>query len=70
MNEIPCVDCICVPVCRHKPYLDFFFQCPIIMDKVPMKTSIRGKYLREISLSIKTTQWGIVIKENGGALVL
>lgn len=41
MNECPCHNCICVPVCRHKSYHDLYFNCKLLEEylKVALSTS-------------------------------
>lgn len=32
MDEIPCYDCLCMPVCKQKTYQRFFIQCKLIVE--------------------------------------
>jgi len=29
-TNVPCYNCICLPVCRHKKFHDLYFQCSIL----------------------------------------
>ena len=29
-KECPCVDCICMPICRHKHFIDLTVECELI----------------------------------------
>ena len=31
----PCIDCICKPICRHKPYLRMIWECSLIKEYIP-----------------------------------
>lgn len=32
MGPIPCIDCLCFPICKNKSYIRFFLNCKIIWD--------------------------------------
>ena len=31
----PCIDCILIPMCRHKTYISMIFQCSIVREYIP-----------------------------------
>jgi hypothetical protein len=41
MDRCPCKDCICIPICRNKDYVDLFNDC-YLLDKY---TSSKSKYV-------------------------
>lgn len=59
IKKVPCEDCICVPICKHKSYLDLFFQCSIAMFYSPINNPKRMQYLYAMSKTLNSTQWRI-----------
>ena len=46
MKEIPCKDCICVPICRGKSFDHLYLKCSLFsefMDEPKFGTYITGK---------------------------
>ena len=41
MNRCPCKDCVCIPICRNKDYVDLFKDCYLVDEY----TSSKSKYI-------------------------
>jgi len=59
LKGIPCIDCVCLPVCRHKDYMSLFSQCSLLNNYIPKhnavdRTSIYFYALQDI---LKPTKW-------------
>jgi hypothetical protein len=68
MTDIcPCIDCILIPICRHKMYMQLFKDCCIVKEYVPKYDWIYidghkddkeiDDKVREICLAIDPVQW-------------
>lgn len=58
--QIPCKDCICVPICRHKDYLDLFIDCDILLVYEPKYGSCTKRNpsnIFRIQKTLKPTTW-------------
>jgi hypothetical protein len=56
----PCTDCICVPMCRHKPYMRLFRECNIVDKYAKLDYNVRlrtAKSIDEIEDILKPTNW-------------
>ena len=71
----PCDKCVCIAVCRHKPYDKLFEDCELVNDYEPSYKSIYAREENHISLieiALNPTKWeftyrqGWVHKHNGG----
>lgn len=31
-HDIPCINCVCVPICRHKSYHNLYQDCKLLAD--------------------------------------
>ena len=60
---VPCYNCVCVAVCRHKTYDDLYSQCQILNDY--LNWALRGGGFPDSEYSVftwlvdilKPTQW-------------
>ncbi len=63
MNHIPpCKNCICVPICRHKPYRQLYAECPLVMKFIlnyltKKKGDDRPMLYGSLYAALKPTQW-------------
>ncbi len=59
--SVPCIDCICLPICRHKPFNDFYNACNIIRNAIiadiHSSTSAAYPYCYWIYKVIKPSKW-------------
>ena len=57
-NECPCINCVCIPICRHKYWNRMRFDCSLITDYMKQYDIIvpysRGK---SISDALNPTKW-------------
>jgi len=53
--NIPCEDCILIPVCRHKSYDHLFIDCDTLFDKL--------YYTRVLDMNYRETHYKELIKE-------
>ena len=64
-NKCPCIDCICVPICRHKTYQSLILGCETIYGMVfgvTLHISSReecAQIVRDVRDNIKPTIWDI-----------
>ena len=35
IDKCPCIDCICIPVCRNREYWQLFKNCSLIEEYIP-----------------------------------
>ena len=57
---IPCKECLLLPTCRHKRYLDLFFDCSLIAERIrrPDWPALRdSKAIYELESLFKPTNW-------------
>ena len=60
MIIIPCKDCICLPVCRHKKYSNLFQECTILHRWRIMNYSVGDYIYRYIIFNtIRPSRWEI-----------
>jgi len=52
----PCIECICVPICKHKNYQDLVLQCTILYDIVYGKRPTVASVYGVVSVSSSTSQ--------------
>jgi len=56
----PCVDCICIPVCKHKPFSFLFCDCILVDSYAPRykQRHIRdAEKIMEIQEILKPMRW-------------
>ncbi|MHA1972869.1 MAG: hypothetical protein ACTSW1_07745 [Candidatus Hodarchaeales archaeon] len=68
-EKIPCKDCLCLPICKHKNYMTATSECSIVYDFLYSKRSVddifrRGQkdfwlLLRGVWDEMKPTLWEI-----------
>lgn len=39
MNKTPCKKCLCVPICRHKPYIQLIAECCLLKEYLYVETN-------------------------------
>lgn len=65
MDKCPCVDCICIPICRHRHLNAFLGSCELVREYLmryvsSLSPSIRRTKCRQKTIAIlKPTQWGV-----------
>lgn len=67
-SKCPCINCICVPVCRHKDYYKLRQECELAMDYTQHKDMNIHRYCcRVLEVVLKPTIWqlGKSIGEEG-----
>ena len=55
---VPCVDCICIPICRHKTYHNLYWQCAILKDYLQNDPSIHVSF-KAVYKAIKPSTWHV-----------
>ena len=71
-TKCPCKNCICVPICRHKSYLQMMSQCSIAKDYIPDYSVVHGKNAHKviaIEQAIGPTTWRMKKEPKGSELV-
>ena len=74
-SECPCEECICLPVCRHKPFDDLLADCKIVRDLLyyndgtGTRTRVFSKTLVGIKNTLEAYTWYCEIQDNGYAKV-
>jgi len=66
-EDCPCVNCICVPVCRQKGYFTLVSECKLILRILykanypqPMDRSVHfNRMIGEINAAINPTHWKV-----------
>jgi len=61
-KKFPCIDCICIPICRHKQYMDLFNDCILLKKYEPAYNSLvcrDTQQMYQIEETLKPTKWGI-----------
>ena len=62
--KCPCIDCVCMPICRHKSYMHLFENCKLLHRWRLKNYSIRDhKYRCVIFESLHPTEWGVHLGE-------
>ena len=57
-NFCPCDNCICVPICRHKPWHLLNFDCQLMVEYVRDYAGIEyGAYKKVICDILNPTAW-------------
>ena len=70
--NIPCVECICLPICRHKRYHQLNDDCSKVKEYLVLPydiSPIRDARIVSLESFLKPSLWGIVNTEhdhNGG----
>jgi hypothetical protein len=57
-KQLPCKDCMIIPICRHKPFHMLIQECSLI-SKVWHGASFWEILRLDIQTILKPTQWGI-----------
>ncbi len=68
-EKCPCIDCICIPMCRHKHYLTVFMECSIAREYEPQYAAINRRNrdrLIQVQRELNSTRWGVLAQEQGG----
>ena len=64
--ECPCENCICVAVCRHKPYDNLFQDCELLNDYEPSYKSMYSRnedLITAIKMILNPTGWDYVYRQ-------
>ena len=76
-EKCPCINCICIPLCRHKRYIKLFDDCSLWKDFVghktdsdPEKIKIHRVRFIEFIQVLKPTRWYIRKTSKEGGFVL
>jgi hypothetical protein len=59
-DKCPCINCICVPRCRHKEYLKVFDDCDILKSHIPRYYEQLSRSADRIDLvqkALNPTEW-------------
>jgi len=75
MNECPCIDCLLIPICRHKRYLELFQDCSLLRIYEPNYTKsvkrskdriqiIKDHIHSTIWRTSYSDRWSFVIRED------
>ena len=68
MNNCPCKDCICVPMCQSKHYADLVFDCSLIWNYLaePLTPTQRNNgRLGLLQKALNPTTWCLFSDDNG-----
>ena len=60
-KKCPCKDCICIPVCRHKPYMNLFHDCILLRRYEPAYDRLlyqNTEHRHDIEETLKPSKWG------------
>jgi hypothetical protein len=60
MEECPCENCVCIPICRHKLYGFLFRDCSLIKDQIPYSNDERKRnpdLLEQLEKTLNPTRW-------------
>ena len=61
MEECPCIDCICIPVCRHRSFSEIIRNCSIVCEYENTHMERNGEEyfisLLEMERVLKPTNW-------------
>lgn len=58
----PCVDCVCVPICRHKLFNDMISSCILVHEYLTDHRYISGVSAvmrHRVSETLKPTKWRV-----------
>ena len=72
--KCPCIDCICIAVCRHKEFFDMLNDCHLIVMRLYYTdTDVPGtrsrsfsRTVKEIETYLEPTSWHIKKVDNDG----
>ncbi len=59
-NKCPCINCVCVPVCRNKLYTYLFKDCALVRKYVINYSVVRKRHIenmKEIVKVLKPIHW-------------
>jgi hypothetical protein len=61
MNECPCEECICLPICRHKSWTDLSEHCLLISNYININwgKSYTRYYMIAIERILNPTAWSV-----------
>ena len=73
LTECPCIDCICLPVCRYKNYRNLLIECETLFSKLYITRIIcmearDSNFVKDIRLIqdfLKPTEWQTLDLGNG-----
>ena len=61
--KCPCINCICVPVCRHKTFDNLYDDCILLEDYSYDNDLLTPPIYRiEINSILKPTTWSVDVK--------
>jgi len=66
--KCPCVDCICLPICRHKYVGRLFHECKLVDDYIPPWSTKDKMDLNRVFILediLKPDMWHTSIDSNG-----
>ena len=69
--KCPCIDCLLIPVCRHKRFFTVFCECDLLKDYDPQFQFVNKRSfdkLTEVSTVLKSTKWSVLGQEEGDYL--
>lgn len=70
----PCEECICLAVCRHKPYDTLINECIILYKRLHFVSGSRVKtytsVLSETRSIMKPTKWYCIVAGNGHTILV
>ena len=58
--DCPCINCVCMPICRHKHYILLFESCELLMKYEPhyIAPAMRRVHrIRVIQQTLNPTSW-------------
>lgn len=62
---VPCYNCVCVAVCRHKTYTNLYSECDLLQDYLRWSLSDERSQYNQYSVFtwvadiLKPTQWSV-----------
>lgn len=69
LQDFPCYNCICVPICRHKAFHNLYHDCSLICQL--FQQDYEDVYL-DLQIALKPTPWKVeredkfkVVSRNG-----
>jgi hypothetical protein len=66
MRKCPCINCICVPICKHKEYTDVFEKCSLLLAYEPKYYTLSGRdinRMEQIEQNLKPSLWSYVVHQ-------
>lgn len=60
MNECPCINCVCIPICRHKTFLKMHADCHLVSYYIRCNLTF-GSFIYRIEIRdvLNPTQWEV-----------